>query len=212
METQAVSFEAEIGFLRLVLAANDRENVLWPPENSEFAVKTLLKVRGTVPNLDDAASIIGPEVLEALAPAIIQKRKLDNAFLGYHSGCHYCGGTDNLSKFDFALMRVEQSGRNWGEAAASVALSAVLLPLLDGGVFRVPGKSFEGAAVHLRLVACKACQVKEGNFFGAFVLNEKKAGKHPLWNELVSAGFTKFLSHDTLPNEFKFKHMVSLRL
>ena len=147
METQAVSFEAEIGFLRLVLAANDRENVLWPPENSEFAVKTLLKVRGTVPNLDDAASIIGPEVLEALAPAIIQKRKLDNAFLGYHSGCHYCGGTDNLSKFDFALMRVEQSGRNWGEAAASVALSAVLLPLLDGGVFRVPGKSFEGAAV-----------------------------------------------------------------
>jgi hypothetical protein len=80
---------------------------------------------------------------------------LDNVLLGYRSGCHYCGASVDLKQFDFALMHVEQAGRNWGEAAASIALSAVLLPVVGGGMLRIPGKSFSGAAVHLRLVVCK---------------------------------------------------------
>jgi hypothetical protein len=205
-----ISDEDAIGFFRLALAANDREYVLWPPENAQFAVSTLQKVRGGVPGFEEVASIIGEERFQSLLPIIVEKRKLDNVFLGYRSPCHYCGAADGLTKFDFGLMCPKKSSWNWGEAAASLVLSAALLPMLGGGVVRLPGKSFRGDAVHLRLVVCESCRKTEGNIFGAFVLNEKNAAAHPLWSQLINAGFTKFLVRESLPDQFKYAAKMAL--
>jgi len=210
MQSDAISDETAMNWLRATMAANDREYILWPPENTQFATKILLKARGRIPSIEDVISEIGEERAQNIFVAIIENRKFQNLSLGYRYPCHYCESTDDLKHHDFALMNVDKTNRKWGETAASIALSAALFPVLGGGMVRLPGRSFQGAAIHLRLVVCKACRKKNGNIFGAFFLDEKKAAKHPLWDHLIAAGYRKFLAHDKLPNEFKYQAGITL--
>jgi hypothetical protein len=208
--SDVISDEIAMKKLRAVLAAHDSENVFWPAKNVEFAVNILRKARGSVPTIDEVAIEIGEERAHTMLPMIIESRKFDNAELGYRSPCHYCGSGDELVHHDFALMAVEKASRKWGETAASIALSAALFPVLGGGVVQLPGKSFHGAAIHLRLVVCKSCRKKNSNLFGAFVINQQKAATHPLWSHLITAGFTKFIEKESMPDDFKYRADMKL--
>ena len=130
--------------------------------------------------------------------------------MGYSSPCLYCGSSDSLVRFDFALMRVDDTSRNWGETAISAVVGAVTFPLLGAALIRLPGKKIQGEALHMRLVVCRNCRKKEANLFGIFLLNEFRAAKHPNWNELREIGFSTFLDFEKMSMEFKLKYQTTL--
>lgn len=199
-----ISDENALLLLKGALAASDAENGLWPEDNVKYARSMFTRARGAIPTPDQIAAEIGEERANQLLPLIVEKRKCDNALLGHRSPCHYCGGTDELMRYNFALMRVESSKLKVGEAFASAAIAAATIPLLGAGVLRLPGRSHAGAALHLRLVVCKPCRKKHGGLFGVFTLNEQRASQHPLWRTLTDHGFTKFLSEERMPDEFRY--------
>jgi hypothetical protein len=210
MSESGITDDVAMTWLRATFAANDRDNILWPPENVKFASDILRKARGRVPSIDEVVSEVGELRAQDLLSIIFDQRKFVNRALGFKSPCHYCGSADDLMHYDFALMNVETTARSWGQTAASLALSAALMPVLGGGAIRLPGKVWKGAAIHLRLVACKSCRAENSNIFGAFTINKKRAAMHPLWNDLTSSGFTKFLCDDKLPDDFRYRAFMKL--
>ena len=194
----------DLVLLSAALAAHDNEARLWPPESVEYARNIFKRTRGSVPTMERVFTEIGAQRAEELTPQIIEQRNFKNLLLGYRSPCHYCASETDLVRWDFALMKVEESRISIGATAASAAVSALTLPLLGAGVLRLPGRSHSGQALHLRLATCKPCCKTHGNFFGLFMLNEQRASAHPLWHALHEHGFTKFLAAEKMPDEFKY--------
>ena len=54
--------------------------------------------------------------------------------------CHGCGRTEGLKGYNFGLAKVLSAKRDWTEIAASVALSAISVPLVGLGMIKIPGK------------------------------------------------------------------------
>jgi hypothetical protein len=181
----------------------DHQYKLWSEELVKRARFLWSLNGGQTPTLNQIALQVGVERAKAMLPSVFARRQFLNELLGYRSPCHYCGGTQGLVEYEFALMRVKTSQRTWGGVAASVALGAVTLPLAGIASIKLPGQSHEGEALGLKLIVCQACRKSQGNFLGIFMLNEARASKHPLWVQLQSAGFTKFLDSDAMPFELK---------
>ena len=199
-----VSDEQALLLLSAALAASDDENTQWPADNVKFARSMFTRARGAIPSPEQIAVEIGEDRVDHLLPLILEKRKWENALKGHRSPCHYCGGTSELMKYDFALMRVESNKLKVGETIASAAVAAVTIPFLGAGVLRLPNLSKLGAALHLLLVVCNSCRKKHGNLLGLFVLTEERASQHPLWKTLRDHGFTKFLPKERMPDEFLY--------
>ena len=196
--------------LTCTLAASDAENTQWPADNVKFARSMLTRANGAIHSPEQIAAEIGEDRVDRLLPLILEKRKWENALKGHRSPCHYCGGTNELMQYDFALMRVESTKLKIGETIASAAIAAATFPLLGAGVLRLPSSSTLGAALHLRLVVCNTCRKKHGNVLGLFILNEQRASQHPLWQTLQDHGFTKFLPKERMPDEFQYVRTADL--
>lgn len=190
--------------MKSALAAHDGNFKLWPKTSVEYARNMFMRHWKRIPSIEEVSQQIGNEQAHKLLGEIIEWRKFDNALKGYGDPCHYCGAKEDLIHWDFALMRVQGNKRNWGETLASTAISAVTLPLLGAAAIRLPGKSFQGQALHMKVVVCKPCCKKEGNWLGIFMMNEQRASRHPLWKSLQEAGFTKFLDQEKMPDAFRF--------
>jgi hypothetical protein len=204
MNPPAIDDSEAWAMMKAALAAHDDRCVLWPKESVEYAQSQYRKHQGRIPTIEEVAYQIGAQKAARLADEVVRWRAFDNQLKGYRCPCHYCGSVDDLVHWDFALMRVADSKRSWGETIGTAAVSAITLPLLGVGAVRLPGSSLEGQALHLRLVVCKPCCRKEGNMLGLFMLNEKRASKHPLWQPLHDAGFTKFLDGEKMPDSFRY--------
>jgi hypothetical protein len=200
--------EDDINFLKLVLAANDEAYKLWPKRNVDFARKMCFKNWNRVPSLDDAVRELGLELAQKIYAEIQQWRAFDNGLRGHDSPCHYCKSTEELFSYNFAMMKVEDAKRNWGATLATAAIGAVTVPLLGAAAIRLPGKSFQGQAYQLRLIVCKPCTNKEGNWLGIFILNEERAAHHPYWKSLYERGFTKFLNEEKIPQELTYDSLL----
>jgi hypothetical protein len=210
MNSQQISDEHALGYLAAAAAVEDVEHQLWSEELVKRAKFLWTLNGGQVPTLNEVARTVGVERATAMLPEVIQRRKFLNALLGYRSPCHYCGATDGLVEYDFALMRVVESTRAWGETTASVVLGALTLPLVGMAALKLPGRGHSGQALALKLIVCKACCKKHGNFLGLFMFNKERASKHPLWQQLQEAGFTKFFDSETMPLELKMRSTTEL--
>lgn len=193
----------DVDFLKFILAANDDECKLWPKFNVDYAKRICIKNFNKIPSVDDAVNTLGIELSRSIYAAIKQRRDFINELIGHSAPCHYCGSTNDLFGFDFALMKVQENKRSWGGTMASVALSAVTLPLIGGGALALPGKSASGGMFKLKLIACKECTQKEGNWLGLFMMNKERASRHPHWKNLQEAGFTSFIEGEKIPYELK---------
>jgi len=58
-------------------------------------------------------------------------------------------------------------------------------------LIQLPGQSFNGFI--LNNVVCEACKKKNKNILGLFYPSEKYKVYHPMYNDLYSAGYTKYL-------------------
>ena len=102
--------------------------------------------------------------------------------------CRSCGRKDNLYGWDFGLGMPVASRRDWSYTLASVAVSAVTLPLLGAGVFQLPGKTTTLRVLRLRFLLCDSCARQGG----------KPYSLHPSWGEAMRLGFTWFYDADAL--------------
>lgn len=203
MNAQTIDDEAAFNLLKWIMAAQDDSFELWPKQSVEFALGQWKKKNGNLPSSEGVFNLIGAERARELINDVIQWRTFDNALKGYKSPCHYCGSEHDLIYLDFALMRVQETKREWAGTLATAAMSALTIPLVGAGRINLPSKLARGAAYHLKLVVCKPCCKKEGNMFGLFMINEKRASKHPMWQVLQEAGFTKFLEKEEMPDSFR---------
>ena len=96
--------------------------------------------------------------------------------------CHGCGGKDQLLAYPLALAKTLNVKRDWTGTAASVALSAVSIPLTGFGIFRTPGKHTTYRAVRMTLILCRNCRKRRVNY-----------ELHPWWRDLHSLGYAQFL-------------------
>jgi hypothetical protein len=200
MSEEILIKEEDVNFLKLILAANDDKFEMWSQSAVEYARRICNKNWQRVPSLDAAVKELGLDLSKLIYAEIKKDRDFFNALIGHKSPCHYCGSDSDLGGFYFALMKVETSNRSWGGTLASVALSAITVPLIGGAALSLPGKSLQGGAFRLKLVACKACMNKNSNLIGLFLPNEERASHHPLWKPLQDAGFTKLFLHEKIPS------------
>lgn len=181
------------------IAADDAEYFYWPKEGVDHALWLWQQALGRVPHPGTIYSNLGIERGDRLHKLILERRKLFNQLTAYKSACHYCGASEKIETFDFGMMNVKATSRNWVQAATSATISAVTVPLLGAGFLQLPSKSLTGATLHLRLAICPSCKKDNSNFFGLFLLKEKHAARHPLWDAVRQAGFEKFLESDQMP-------------
>lgn len=203
MTNEAMDDSTAYDLLKLTLAAHDDTYTFWPKESVEFARGQWKKHQGEVPSIEAVAQHIGIKRTDEFMDKIVEWRKFDNLLKGYKKPCYYCSSEQDLVYFDFALMRISEAKREYSATLASAAMSAIAIPIIGFGALKLPGKSITGAAYHMKLVVCKPCSKKEGNMFGLFMMNEKRAAKHPLWNTLQDAGFMKFLEQEKMPEPFR---------
>ncbi len=189
--------------LRAVMAAHDDEFELWPKESVDWARTALRQGRGHVPAVDSIVRAIGTARATAIQSDTMQWRAFDNGLKAYRSGCHSCGAAEGVKHFPFGLMRVADSEVKWGATAVSALVSAALLPVVGAGTLKLPGRSFKGAILAMKLALCPACQKQESNWLGLFMLKERHTTMHPMTAQLHAAGFTKFLENEQVPYELK---------
>jgi hypothetical protein len=84
------------------------------------------------------------------------------------------------------------------------------MPLVGVAKLKLPGQSFQGDALPLKLIVCQVCRKKHGNFLGLFMLNEARASHHPLWQQLQDAGFAKFFDSANMPLELQMSSTTEL--
>jgi hypothetical protein len=187
-------------YLRLMLIALDDNSKLWPPTEVRKARNAFART-GVVPSGAHYAELFGEQALDSHLRAIAQERVAEMRFhaqlQGDNDPCHVCGKSDGLTYHEFGLAMVHSTKRDWKMTGISVAISAVTLPLLGAGSLAT-GKTTSGNLLKLRLVLCPTCLNERQNFFGVFVSKERHCQVHPLWTDLHSAGFTKFVPKDQL--------------
>ena len=190
--------ETAVDMLKAVLAAHDSKCQLWDLESVEFARKRYQARLGYIPSIEMVVGLIGVDRAELMIPQIVEWRKFNHALVGKHDPCHFCGSKERLQRYRFGLMHVESSTRNWGAAAATATISAVTLPFLGVARIFLPGKSYSGALLRLQLVVCEVCAKKNRRLLTGFWATEKHAMRHPLWESLHAAGFTKYIDPEDL--------------
>lgn len=200
-DTTSIDDEMALKMMKSVMAAHDSEYQLWDRESVEFSRQQYQKQWGRIPSIETVAEIVGVDRATQMIPEIVEWRKFDHALKAKCDPCHFCGSQEKLKRYEFGLMRVESSKRNWSEAVATVAISAVTLPLAGVGRVHLPSKSYSGSLLRLNLVACDACVRKNSNFLGLFFVKEKHAMHHPLWQSLQDSGFTKYVAPDDLEKD-----------
>jgi hypothetical protein len=104
------------------------------------------------------------------------------------SQCHGCGRADQLYTWDFGLGKEISTRRAWEETAASVAISAITVPLLGVGMLRLPGKKTRFQVLRLQLILCEKCRDSRMTTYLA----------HPLWEPAHKLGFTEFMNANEL--------------
>jgi hypothetical protein len=104
--------------------------------------------------------------------------------------CHRCGGSGKLFCWDFGLGKPVASKRAWAGTAASLAVSAITLPLLGVGRLDLPGKKTTLSVLRLRLMLCESCKKLDGIHYSL----------HPWWEDALRMGYTQFLNADDLKN------------
>jgi len=102
--------------------------------------------------------------------------------------CHGCGRRDTLRGWDFGLGRPLGARTDWDGTLASIALSAVTIPLLGVAGLRLPGKSVTLSVLRLQLLLCDACASQGKTPYSV----------HPVWSEAVRLGYTYFLDAGAL--------------
>jgi hypothetical protein len=193
--------------VRLVLIASDVEYQVWSKEEVDQVRNTFLKRRGSIPTLQDLADRFDNEKLTALLDQIVQEKrssdKLTRLLLADGAPCHGCGAADDSVGHEFGLVRVKDKSRDWSATTLSAALSAFTLPLLGAGALYGPSKDSAGQLLRLRLRLCPKCTDERRGIFGGFKANETACSIHPVWNDLQSAGFTKFVAASELKSWIK---------
>lgn len=197
------SIEDDITFLKAILAVNDTDYELWTQEQVEHWRKVYLNRVGFIPTIEQAMNNMGNDRAAQLIPAIIEWKKFDNILKGKHDPCHFCGGKNKLQKWRFGLASPKSAKYSLTEATvtvASLAISALTLPLLGQALVSLPGQTSNGFI--LKMVICKECRTKNANFLGIFMPKEKYKIYHPLYDKLHKAGYTKYIPSEKLEMEF----------
>ena len=170
MSANDISDEDALKYLTAAVASGDKERILWSDELVKRA-NFLWSIGGDgkIPTVDQVAQTIGIDRAQQMLPKILERRRFLNVLHAYKSPCHYCGSDSDLVAFDFGLMRVKATARAWGETAATAALAAITFPMFGAAMVKLPGQTSKGEILALRLIVCKTCCAKEGNFFGLFL-------------------------------------------
>lgn len=187
------------------LIARDQENSLWSRTEVEAATSSLNKKYGGVPTLEGLEAMYGKvPVREALFALMRERHYLLDAIeliLRVDSGgtrCHGCGAAAALSRFVFGLAKIVKETRDWVETIASVAVSAVSLPLTGFGVFQTPGRATTANILRLHLLFCPECTKKRTRLFGNLVLSDSDYELHPCFVKARQLGYSRLLAADPL--------------
>lgn len=102
--------------------------------------------------------------------------------------CHRCGSKTVLYRRDFGLEKILSRRRAWAQTAASVAVSAITMPVLGVGGRALPGKKHQLSVLRLQLVLCESCAQSKN----------KSYSLHPWWDAADRLGYSEFLSAEDL--------------
>ena len=90
--------------------------------------------------------------------------------------------------WDFGLGKPIASKRVWASTAASLAVSAMTVPLFGLGRLDLPGRKTTFTVLRLQLVLCESCQQRGGIHYSV----------HPWWGDALRLGYTQFFDGDDL--------------
>lgn len=177
------------------LIAQD-DGTLWDAEAVSDARDHLANACGGVPIIESLYATYGRAQVSAFVNDHTSKRRQaleEAAAFRINNQCHNCGSSANVERYSFALATPSVTKRQWGMTAASIALSAVTLPLFGMGRWMGASKSKMARVVRLELVLCEECRAKRVAD-GDADLASRCFPMHPHWGRLREMGFTEFLT------------------
>src|SRR5579859_863735 len=161
------------------------------PDEANYCYKCGVALRAVeAPRVDRGANVRVSD--PAQASQNVDERRLIEELLSIDQKsqeCHACGASENLYRWEFGLGKRLSTKMAWSEAAWSVAVSAVTIPLVGAGALQLPGKKVSYRVLRLCLVLCGDCW--EG---------EAKYGLHPWWRTATKLGYTEFFDVERLAN------------
>lgn len=107
--------------------------------------------------------------------------------------CHSCLAETGLLKLDFGLAMIK-TGRNWQETIASVAISAISLPLGGIGLIKLPSKNTEIDVLPLEFHICLDCFEEIGD------ARKIDFSLHPWFGLLWDYGYNRFITPSEIEN------------
>jgi hypothetical protein len=188
--------------IKLCLIASDTDYQVWGKEEVEKVRRTFVQRQGAVPTLQFLADRFDNDKLTLVLDHFVQEKRaqidLNRRLQAIGDPCHGCGNTENLTDFEFGIARNQKQERDWKSTGISAAVSAVTIPLLGFGAFYGPSKTSTAQLLRLQLKLCPTCINSRKGFFGGFAATEGNCALHPMWNELQSDGFKKFVGTNEL--------------
>jgi hypothetical protein len=177
------------------LIAQD-DGSLWDADAVAEAKQHLTSACGGIPVIESLYVTYGRAQVSAFVEVYTAQRTqaiAEATAFRINNQCHNCGSDANVARYPFALATTSETRRHWGMTAASIALSAVTLPLFGVGRLMGPNKSRVARVVRLELVLCQACR-EERIAAGHVDLATLCYTMHPDWNRLREMGFTEFIT------------------
>lgn len=117
---------------------------------------------------------------------------------GIDSPCHACGTRDRLTHHTFGMARILSTKRDWTEAAVSIGVSVITVPLFGIGRLSGPARTHTAQVVRLQLVLCHRCLDQRKGLFGAMNLRKKDCALQPRFEHVRALGYTKLITPDEL--------------
>jgi hypothetical protein len=112
--------------------------------------------------------------------------------------CHLCGIRSPRSAYEFGVARIMSTRRDWGKTIASVAISAITLPLLGVGRFKGPGKETRARIIRLELMVCDFCKDNRTSLFNSVKLSYDDYEMHPSVKKATEISFAKIITREEL--------------
>ena len=173
----------------------------WTQEERIESVKWIQKNMGAEWSIEVLYDKFGKENVSKRLAAIIEERvsllstltaikQLDAA----KAVCHICGQNPPVSAYDFGIAKFLRTRKKWGATIASIAFSAVAVPLLGGAYFVKPGTQTTASIVRLSLMLCASCRDARKRRSSRIKLEQQDYEKHPAVAKGKEAGYTEILS------------------
>lgn len=190
--------------IEYVTICYDKECALWSVEDQRNALTWIWRELGRDWRSDVLCDKFGTAAIGRMKEVVAQRMTFLQTAQeimetdSRKDTCHLCSARPPVTSIDFAVAKKLNTTRDWSSTVASVALSAVTLPLFGMGHLQGPGKQVSYRTLRLHLMLCQKCRDERRGMFRSIKLGHEDFARHPAVNQASRIGYNIILTPQEL--------------